>query len=73
MHIENTCHPYFLDLLLPFCFLAILGNLYITSTKTYLIKIIIQYINTHRQIDFLPLILLTLLDIFAKKIKKGPQ
>ena len=71
-HTENTCHLYFLDLLLPFCFLAIWGNLYMIHLY---LNLLYKDYNTmhqhyHRQIHFLSLILLTPLDIFAKKFKK---
>ena len=69
-HTENTCHHYFLDLLLPF--LAIWGNLYMIHLY---LNLLYEDYNTiyqhcHREIHFLLLILLTLLDIFAKNVQK---
>ena len=72
-HTKNTCHLYFLDLLLSFCFLAIFGeSIYDPPLlKLTLLRLNTMYQHYHRQIHFLSLILLTLLDIFAKKVQKG--
>ena len=74
-HIESIFHHYFLDLLLPFYFLAIQQHRYMIHLYLNLLYEDCNAINQHyqKQIHFILFFLLILLDIFAQKIQKVIQ
>ena len=69
-HIENTCHHYFLDLLLLFCFFSHLEeSIYERNLDLFYGNCNVIDQRYQFQIHYLSSILLSLFDIFVKELK----